>query len=93
MGSGPFRNYLWQELRKGPDPVSNFALVSFVDPRIGKAVRMRNFENIYIDGAWVPSDGTGSIEVTNAATEQVMGSVPDGVASDVASPFDIAVLG
>ena len=83
MGSGPFRNYLWQELRKGPDPVSNFALVSFVDPRIGKAVRMRNFENIYIDGAWVPSDGTGSIEVINAATEQVMGSVPDGVASDV----------
>ena len=44
---------------------------------------MRNFENIYIDGAWVPSDGTGSIEVINAATEQVMGSIPDGVASDV----------
>ena len=44
---------------------------------------MRNFENIYIDGAWVPSDGAGRIEVVNAATEQVMGSVPDGVASDV----------
>ncbi|MDG2232955.1 MAG: aldehyde dehydrogenase family protein, partial [Ilumatobacter sp.] len=44
---------------------------------------MRNFENIYIDGAWVPSEGSGSIEVINAATEQVMGSIPDGVASDV----------
>ena len=49
---------------------------------------MRNFENIYIDGAWVPSKGSGTIEVINAATEQVMGSIPEGVASDV----DRAVL-
>ena len=44
---------------------------------------MPDFTNIYIDGAWVPSDGSGSIEVVNAATEQVMGSIPDGAASDV----------
>ncbi|MGB0113852.1 MAG: aldehyde dehydrogenase family protein [Ilumatobacteraceae bacterium] len=44
---------------------------------------MRDYSNIYIDGAWVPSDGTGTIEVINAGTEQVMGSIPDGVASDV----------
>jgi aldehyde dehydrogenase (NAD+) len=44
---------------------------------------MRDYSNIYIDGAWVPSDGTGRIEVINAGTEQVMGSIPEGTASDV----------
>ena len=44
---------------------------------------MPDYSNIYIDGAWIPSDTTGSIEVINAATEEVMGSIPDGVASDV----------
>jgi aldehyde dehydrogenase (NAD+) len=44
---------------------------------------MRNYSNIYIDGAWIPSDGAGSIDVINAGTEQVMGSIPDGTASDV----------
>ncbi len=44
---------------------------------------MRDYTEIYIDGAWTPSDGTGSIEVIDAATEQVMGSIPDGTASDV----------
>ncbi len=50
---------------------------------MGQNRRMRNHEQIYIDGAWVPSDGSGTIEVVNAATEQVMGSIPDGTASDV----------
>ncbi|HSL57298.1 MAG TPA: aldehyde dehydrogenase family protein [Acidimicrobiales bacterium] len=44
---------------------------------------MRVHDKIYIDGAWVPSDGTGSIEVINASTEEVMGSIPEGTASDV----------
>lgn len=44
---------------------------------------MSDYSNIYIDGAWVPSDGEGSIEVINAGTEQVMGSIPDGTSSDV----------
>ncbi|HYF45600.1 MAG TPA: aldehyde dehydrogenase family protein, partial [Acidimicrobiales bacterium] len=35
------------------------------------------------DGAWVPSAGSGSIEVVNASTEQVMGSIPEGTAEDV----------
>ncbi len=50
---------------------------------MGKTRRMRDYTNIYIDGAWVPSDGTGTIEVINAGTEQVMGSIPEGTASDV----------
>jgi aldehyde dehydrogenase (NAD+) len=47
------------------------------------ALAMRTFDNIYINGAWVPSDAKGAIEVVNAGTEQVMGSVPEGAASDV----------
>ncbi|WP_420452960.1 aldehyde dehydrogenase family protein [Ilumatobacter sp.] len=45
---------------------------------------MRNHDQIYIDGAWVASAGEGSIDVVNAATEQVMGSIPDGNESDAA---------
>lgn len=44
---------------------------------------MHEYTQIYIDGAWVPSDGDGSIEVVNAGTEEVMGSIPAGAASDV----------
>jgi acyl-CoA reductase-like NAD-dependent aldehyde dehydrogenase len=44
---------------------------------------MRDYSNIYIDGAWVPSDGTGTIEVIHAGSEEVMGSIPEGVPSDV----------
>ncbi len=51
---------------------------------------MRNYENIYIDGAWVASDGRGAIDVVNAATEQVMGSVPNGSVSDVAKAVSAA---
>jgi len=38
---------------------------------------------VYIDGAWVPSGGTGTIDVYGAASEEVVGRVPDGVAADV----------
>ena len=38
---------------------------------------------IYIDGAWVPSGGTGTIDVYGAATVEVVGRIPDGVAADV----------
>jgi len=44
---------------------------------------MRNYEQIYIDGAWVASDGRGAIDVINAGTEKVMGSIPNGSPSDV----------
>jgi len=44
---------------------------------------MRDHDKIYIDGAWVASEGTTSIPVVNAGTEEVMGSVPNGTAADV----------
>jgi len=44
---------------------------------------MKVCDKIYINGAWVPSAGRGMIGVINAATEEVMGSAPDGTAADV----------
>ena len=44
---------------------------------------MQKRDKIYIDGAWVPSAGSGSIDVINSTTEEVMGSIPEGTAEDV----------
>ncbi|HVX16794.1 MAG TPA: aldehyde dehydrogenase family protein [Acidimicrobiales bacterium] len=44
---------------------------------------MLDHDKLYINGAWVPSTGSGSIDVINAATEEVMGRVPDGTPADV----------
>ena len=44
-------------------------------------------DKLYIDGAWVPSTGTGTLEVTNSTSEEVMATVPEGTAEDV----DLAV--
>ena len=40
-------------------------------------------DKIYINGEWVPSTGTATIDVINPATEEVMGRIPDGTAEDV----------
>ena len=40
-------------------------------------------ERIYVDGAWIPSTGTGTLPVTNPFTEEVIGGVPEGTAEDV----------
>ena len=44
---------------------------------------MTNRDKIYVGGAWVASEGTGTIEVIDANTEEVMGSIPEGTAGDV----------
>ena len=38
---------------------------------------------LYIDGTWVRSTGSETIEVVNPATEEVIGSVPAGTPADV----------
>jgi acyl-CoA reductase-like NAD-dependent aldehyde dehydrogenase len=38
---------------------------------------------LYVDGAWVPSSGAGTIDVLNPATGEVVGRVSDGTADDV----------
>ena len=44
---------------------------------------MQQYDKLYIDGSWVEPDGTGTIDVINASTEEVMGSIPEGSATDV----------
>jgi betaine-aldehyde dehydrogenase len=40
-------------------------------------------DKLYIDGAWVPSTGSETLEVVNSTTEEVMGTVPLGTPEDV----------
>ncbi len=40
-------------------------------------------EMLYMDGRWVRSTGSGTIAVFNSATEEVIGTVPDGTPEDV----------
>jgi aldehyde dehydrogenase (NAD+) len=47
----------------------------------GLAMHVR--DKIFVDGAWVDSTGSGTIEVVNSTTEEVMGSIPDGTPEDV----------
>lgn len=49
---------------------------------------MTEIKELLIDGAWVAPKGKRRISVTNPSTEEVIGSVPDGVEADV----DAAVL-
>ncbi|SDE80011.1 Acyl-CoA reductase [Variovorax sp. CF079] len=46
---------------------------------------------IYIDGAWVPSTGSEVLTVVNPATEQVIATVPRGTADDVDRAVQAAV--
>ncbi len=44
---------------------------------------MRNYDQLYIHGAWVDPAGSGTIDVVNASTEEVMGTVPEGAPADI----------
>ncbi|MEO6204647.1 MAG: aldehyde dehydrogenase family protein, partial [Mycobacteriales bacterium] len=44
---------------------------------------METREHVYIGGEFVPSTGTGTIEVVNPHTEQVIARVPDGTEGDM----------
>ena len=44
---------------------------------------MTTHDKIYIDGAWVPSTGTGSIDVYDSTDGSVIAQIPDGSAEDV----------
>ena len=43
---------------------------------------MKSYDKLYINGSWVPAAGGKGIDVINAATEEVMGRIPEGVAAD-----------
>ena len=40
-------------------------------------------DKIYVGGEWVASSGSGVLDVVESATEEVMGSIPEGTAADV----------
>jgi aldehyde dehydrogenase (NAD+) len=40
-------------------------------------------DKIYVGGSWVPSTGTGTIQVIDSNTEEPMATVPDGTPEDV----------
>jgi len=40
-------------------------------------------DKIYVGGEWIASAGSGKIEVVNASTEEVIGSIPEGTPEDV----------
>lgn len=44
---------------------------------------MRAYDTIYVNGSWVPSQGEGTLEVTDSATEEIIASIPNGSAADV----------
>jgi acyl-CoA reductase-like NAD-dependent aldehyde dehydrogenase len=44
---------------------------------------VQEYDKLYIDGAWVPSTGSDTIDVINASTEEVMGRIPEGTPEDI----------
>jgi aldehyde dehydrogenase (NAD+) len=44
---------------------------------------VQQHDKIFIDGAWVPSSGTGSIDVFDSTNGEVIGRIPQGTAADV----------
>ncbi|MCU1377856.1 MAG: Betaine-aldehyde dehydrogenase, partial [Acidimicrobiales bacterium] len=40
-------------------------------------------DKLFIDGQWIDPAGSGKIEVIEAATEQVLGTAPDGTEADI----------
>ena len=45
---------------------------------------MKNYDKIYINGQWVASEGSKTISVFDSTNEEVMATIPEGTAGDVA---------
>jgi acyl-CoA reductase-like NAD-dependent aldehyde dehydrogenase len=41
------------------------------------------YDKLYIDGAWVPSEGSGTIDVYDSTNGEVIATIPSGTAADV----------
>ena len=44
---------------------------------------MKAYDRLFIGGEWVSPAGTGTIDVINPTTEEVVGRVPDATEADV----------
>ncbi|WP_118181379.1 aldehyde dehydrogenase family protein [Paraburkholderia phosphatilytica] len=51
---------------------------------------MHTFDKLYINGQWIKPCGTGSIDVIDSGSEEVMGRVPEGNAADAELAIDAA---
>src|SRR5260370_26512927 len=56
----------------------------------GAQTKTAHAGELYIGGKWQPQAGTGSIDVLSASTEEVIGSVPEGMPADVARAANAA---
>ena len=54
-----------------------------IDETLQYVAAMRTFDKLFINGAWVPSASTSTLEVVNSATEEVIATIPEGTPSDV----------
>ena len=45
---------------------------------------MHAYDKIYVNGQWIASEGSKTIDVFDSVTEQVMATIPEGTAGDVA---------
>jgi aldehyde dehydrogenase (NAD+) len=43
---------------------------------------MKTYDHFYIDGKWLKPCGTGTIDVIDSGTEQIMGRIPEGIEAD-----------
>jgi acyl-CoA reductase-like NAD-dependent aldehyde dehydrogenase len=44
---------------------------------------VKNYDKIYIDGAWVASEGSGSIDVFDSTNGETIATIPSGTGTDV----------
>ncbi len=44
---------------------------------------MTTYDKLYIDGSWVPSQGSGTIDVFDSTNGEVIAQIPSGTAADV----------
>ena len=54
---------------------------------------MNNRSEIYVDGNWISSSGSESIDVINPSTEEVIGSTPAGTKEDVDLAWRLQIYG
>src|ERR1700754_600280 len=43
---------------------------------------MKTYDQFYIDGKWLKPCGTGTIDVIDSGTEEIMGRIPEGIEAD-----------
>ncbi|MDR6494575.1 betaine-aldehyde dehydrogenase [Paraburkholderia terricola] len=43
---------------------------------------MKTYDKLYIDGKWIAPCGTGTIDVIDSGTEEIMGRIPEGIEAD-----------